>query len=469
MNEYELIVVLKSGDYLGRAIDAVEEIPEILSTDRFGSLRSTFKVTVSEQNYSFVIPRISMLPYVASVNVVGNVEDQALENLETEISLEDHSRTMKSVLYFSFLDKAALKLWNRANRPRTQQFSRERNRGGAGIYVAVLDSGVRSDHPEFVGDQSRVIQVHDPIGGTVTNGHGTACAGIIAGSENGFLPDATVLALRGTANNGSGSTSDIVSCLGQLKSYLQNNNIAGNNHVLLNMSFSEKGENISNNFAAAITELQDLGVYCFAAAGNASTNYSEGSYNSYPAEGLDYGAIGSLSIDGRVSLFSNTGTNVRVFAFGDRTIIPAMELPTGVIPNNSSAYGEARGTSFSCPTACGAFGTWVMDKEPATNKAEADAYMQQWEGFCFDIAETTNNPEGIKFVSPATSVLMARGASAEWITRVQAKQHGVITRYGEPTSTTALADSNKVVQWTGAHLVDNAAVMNDYPRIAVFY
>ncbi len=71
---------------------------------------------------------------------------------------------------------------------------------GAGVRVAIVDSGVEPDHPavggrlvrsvrvELDGEETRVV---DDAGGDVV-GHGTACAGII----HGLAPDAELVSVR---------------------------------------------------------------------------------------------------------------------------------------------------------------------------------------------------------------------------------------------------------------------------------
>jgi major intracellular serine protease len=71
---------------------------------------------------------------------------------------------------------------------------------GAGVIVAVVDTGIDAGHPEFAGriisTKSFVYEADDRIG------HGTHVAGIIAGKNCGIAPEAKIISLKtfGTAN-----------------------------------------------------------------------------------------------------------------------------------------------------------------------------------------------------------------------------------------------------------------------------
>src|SRR4051812_25623628 len=83
---------------------------------------------------------------------------------------------------------------------------------GAGLTVAVIDSGIERDHPSVGGMVRRSVRVElgeegarvvDDAEATDVVGHGTACAGII----HGFAPDAELVSVRvlGPDNRGKGA------------------------------------------------------------------------------------------------------------------------------------------------------------------------------------------------------------------------------------------------------------------------
>src|SRR5207237_5095138 len=83
---------------------------------------------------------------------------------------------------------------------------------GAGLTVAIIDSGIERDHPAVGGmlrrsvrvelgeDDARVVDDPDGVG---VVGHGTACAGIV----HAFAPDAELMSVRvlGPDNRGKGA------------------------------------------------------------------------------------------------------------------------------------------------------------------------------------------------------------------------------------------------------------------------
>ena len=138
---------------------------------------------------------------------------------------------------------------------------------GAGVTIAILDTGVYDNHPDL---EQNIIQVHNarPGGGSSDddNGHGTHVAGIIAASANdqgviGVAPQASLVAVKVLDHNGAGHLSDFINGLQWV--YTNRND------------FQIKLVNMSLGFCAdrepmkrAIKSLYDSGVIMVAAAGN---------------------------------------------------------------------------------------------------------------------------------------------------------------------------------------------------------
>ena len=157
---------------------------------------------------------------------------------------------------------------------------------GAGVNVAILDSGVDTAHVDLAG---RVIGQHCfdrdgacPPGRTVEsesaqdeNGHGSHVAGIIASrgqtSPPGLAPGVGLVAVRVLSRSGTGYTSDVIAGIDWVVA-----NQAGLNVKVMNLSLgggSYEGvcdETDANTrlYATAVAAARQAGITIFAAAGN---------------------------------------------------------------------------------------------------------------------------------------------------------------------------------------------------------
>jgi hypothetical protein len=97
---------------------------------------------------------------------------------------------------------------------------------GANTVAWVVDTGVRTTHVEFGG---RAAGKFDNAAGDAStgngdcNGHGTHCAGSIAGATYGIAPAATVYSVRVLNCQGSGFTANVISGF----QYVADNQVAG--------------------------------------------------------------------------------------------------------------------------------------------------------------------------------------------------------------------------------------------------
>jgi cysteine-rich repeat protein len=168
---------------------------------------------------------------------------------------------------------------------------------GTGVKVAVLDTGIDTNHPDLLDDlmaQHCFCDTHPSpqFGGCCAGnsgestsaeddeGHGTAVSGIITSSGAvapvGVAPDAEVVAVKVLGSSGSGDFSDIAAGLDWI---LTERLVVGSpveGVRVVNMSLSDSGEyaNASaspcagTNTANAIAALHAVGVAVFASSGN---------------------------------------------------------------------------------------------------------------------------------------------------------------------------------------------------------
>lgn len=214
---------------------------------------------------------------------------------------------------------------------------------GYGVTVAVIDTGIDTDHPEFAGriseysynaTEDKIVKdygdwslIEDEVG------HGTAVTGVLAASMNsgnvvGIAPEAEILVIKAAcSDNGAFErTSDLVFGL----YYAIERDVA-----VVNMSFVANTPD--NPFAEATKLAYDSDIVCVAAAGNNAT-----SMLSWPA--ADPYVIGVGALDGwALADYSNYGENVNICA-------PGTTYTTQI----GGGYAMEQGTSQACPIVAGA-------------------------------------------------------------------------------------------------------------------
>lgn len=156
---------------------------------------------------------------------------------------------------------------------------------GKGVGIAVLDTGVDASHselsPQGTGATAKTVPLYDAIDNDGDphdeEGHGTAVAGIAAGSGNGVAPGAKVIAVRVLDADGEGTSAQILSGIDAVLASVD----AGNPHNIkvVNMSLggyddsdwppgSSTCDDLSPDFAAAFQALEEAGMLIVVAAGN---------------------------------------------------------------------------------------------------------------------------------------------------------------------------------------------------------
>jgi subtilisin family serine protease len=232
---------------------------------------------------------------------------------------------------------------------------------GAGVTVAVLDTGVDFNHPELAGHllpgYDFVDDDPDPseVGNREQNlafGHGTHVAGLVALAA----PDAKILPLRVLDPNGFGNNWVLAEAIEfALNPDGNPQTDDGADIINLSLSYFEKSDLIRDVMKAAICDEpgdnesgddlpcfrpDGVGVVIVAAAGNSGDDDRE-----YPAgfglKGLL--AVGALTQKDRPASFSNRGSWVQVAAPGDLII---STVPGG-------GFGVWSGTSMSSPLVAG--------------------------------------------------------------------------------------------------------------------
>ncbi len=205
---------------------------------------------------------------------------------------------------------------------------------GKGATVVVIDTGTDVNHGDLK-TNTDAAKSKSYTGEALAdgNGHGTHCCGIVAADDNaagvrGVAPDATVIAVKGLSNRGSGYGSWLASAIRYAA------DLPG--HKILSMSFGAAGED--PEITAAIKYAHGRGCWLFAAAGNSGP----GSIN-WPGALDEVVCVASTDKGGGVSSYSSANEFVDV-GFGGRDIL-------STYPGNRLA--TLSGTSMATPGVAG--------------------------------------------------------------------------------------------------------------------
>ncbi|MEU4424067.1 S8 family serine peptidase [Actinoplanes sp. NPDC024001] len=234
---------------------------------------------------------------------------------------------------------------------------------GAGVTVAVIDTGVDAAHEDLAG---RVLPGYDAIAGTAgvstdENGHGTHVAGTVAASTgNGIgisavAPDASILPVKVMGRNGSGYMSDVAEGI-----------VWAVDHGarVINMSLGSSGQ--TGTVSTAIGYARSKNVVVVAAAGNSR---AAGSPVNYPA--ADEGVIAVAATDSAdaVASYSNAGGYVDVAAPGSGIV---STYPTA---RHAPGYGRLSGTSMAAPHVA-AVAALLVAQRPGITPDEVESVLK---------------------------------------------------------------------------------------------
>ena len=211
---------------------------------------------------------------------------------------------------------------------------------GAGVTVAVVDTGVDATAPDLMG---QLVPGYSWINGNTDtqdqDGHGTHVSGIIAAVQNngigvsGVAPGAHVMPLQALDSSGNGTDADVAAAF----------NYAGNAGVpIVNASLGSgsPSQAIEQAIAAHPNTLYVV------AAGNSGTDNDNASTPFYPCDLTEANVIcvGASDQNDQPASFSDYGaTSVALFA-------PGVNILSTWLSNGGTAqYAYADGTSMATP------------------------------------------------------------------------------------------------------------------------
>lgn len=352
----------------GPFADRVREIGEVdgvLDVDTWWTFNGTVLVTVDEEDEEEVIDALEDLPFVARVHYDEIAEQHAVQMQPITVGPRVGAQQTAGLIQYAAYYRPGLRdsiipPWT------TNGFDYavpvETARKGAGIYVAIIDSGIEPTNSEFEG---RTIIALPRRGLNSIGFHGTACAQHVGGNTLGFAPEVTFLDANCFGDSSSTSSSNIVASMGDVADYVAANLTAGE-LVVANMSY---GGSTAGVYDAPLAEMQSLGIVCFASAGNANKDTAD---DVYPGGLLPYGTVGAADMHLFRSWFSNYGANVFMHSFG--TWVPYRGRLDD--PADDTVISLISGTSFSTPFTVGCFVLWFSGKKTPQNQADCE-FMQR--------------------------------------------------------------------------------------------
>ncbi|KAG0372145.1 serine protease [Mortierella sp. AD032] len=214
-------------------------------------------------------------------------------------------------------------------------------KGGDGVTVFVIDTGVSVGHKEFEGRASwgATIPYGDPD--TDDNGHGTHCAGTIGSAAYGVSKKAEVVAVKVLRSNGSGTMADVVAGVDfAIQGHLALRAKKGGKYKgsVANMSL---GGGKSRPLDAAVSNAVEQGLHFAVAAGNDNRDACN-----YSPAGVEAAVtVGASSSDDSRAYFSNHGPCVDIFG-------PGKDIESTWI-GSPTARRTISGTSMASPHVAG--------------------------------------------------------------------------------------------------------------------
>jgi serine protease AprX len=253
--------------------------------------------------------------------------------------------------------------WNGTNAPPT---------GASAPTIAVVDSGIQADRPDFAGRVLASVNLSTLTSATNDErGHGTFVAGVAAGAAKGYagaVPQANLVSIKVMNADGMAKTSDVINaCQWILANKAQYNIRVAN----FSLHSANKASFLNDPLDKAVEKLWFNGVVVIAASGNYAVDGKPSGVLYAPGNDPFVITVGAADLNGNAS--NATHTNAPFSAYGytpDGFAKPDLGAPgrylVGPVPASSTlaaqradaivapGYVQLSGTSFAAPVVAGA-------------------------------------------------------------------------------------------------------------------
>jgi subtilisin family serine protease len=230
---------------------------------------------------------------------------------------------------------------------------------GAGVTVAVLDTGVDATHPQLDARVTGAYTFDVPQWEAVpmtpsqdTDGHGTHVAGLVCGKKVGVAPGANVLS-GVMIPNGRGSIADMVLALEWVGAQPE--------VQIVNMSAGVPG--YVTEMREIVADLMAAGVLLVCATGNEGRNRTRS-----PGNYIEPVSVGATNHRNRVAGFSSGGT---LIADNHQYAVPDLVAPGDDVYSSvmGGGYEAWDGTSMATPIVSGV-AALILENYPAITLAD---------------------------------------------------------------------------------------------------
>ena len=241
---------------------------------------------------------------------------------------------------------------------------------GKGAKVAVLDTGWARNHKDL---KLQVIAEKSFVAGEtvddLVSGHGTHCAGVIAGADNdwgivGVAPESRLMIYKVLSNEGSGSVVDIAAAITEA---------TAKGADVISMSLG--GSSPDSFLPPAIKAARDKGVIVIAAAGNSGPRDNTIGFPGGYAGVICVAATGKNNL---VAVFSSRGERIDIAA-------PGVNILSTIPGPGDGLFAQMSGTSMATPYIAGLAALWVSANQDIPVKDRPDRFFAALKDSCVDL------------------------------------------------------------------------------------